>query len=335
MQVTPIDAQPEKASSGSLAVLDGIGKLVIQQEVNLMEAAADALGYGCFEMPNVYNVYDGEPFNAAVEAATNPEEVNAAKAAHQLLTIRELGEFGCTKAQLCRCCCNPFHTMTLSVTNKRESDAPIFWIDRPFRCCGCAYLCCSCCLQEWTVHEGAIPALGDTYDPAKAASLIGRVAQPICGGGCCPKFDIYGIDQTSPVAFLRGPHFIGELCCSVDFRLTKPKAEGESEEEVIGNITKLGAKDGMDALKELMTDADNFEMDLTPGSVSFTAEEKAAALTGLVLLDFYFFESGGAFECDPFAAPGEPLCKLNICTEYYCGTLVGWTCKCKKSDGSG
>lgn len=335
-QVSPVDSQPVKASTGALSALEGIGKLSIQQEVNLLEAAMDAVGMGCCEQPNIYNVYDGEAFNAAMDAATNDEEVAAAKVQHQLLTINELGQTGCNSATICRLCFNPFHTMKLAVTDKKNGNAPIFWIDRPFKCCGCAYLCCSCCLQEWNVHEGSVPTTEDS-EQRKAemdASKVGAVRQPPCGGGCFPKFNVYGLDDVVPAAIIRGPHCIGELCCSVDFRLMAPKKEGEKEEELIGTITKLGAKGGMGALKELLTDADNFEIDMTVGSKNFSVEEKAAALTGLVLLDFYFFENGGALECNPCPAPGEPYCKLNVCTEYCCGTLVPWTISYNKGDGS-
>lgn len=58
-----------------------------------------------------------------------------------------------------------------------------------------------------------------------------------------------------------------------------------------GHATKLNAKSGMDALTECATDADNFEMVFPQGG---TAPQKAIQITSMVLLDYYFFEDGGA-----------------------------------------
>jgi len=309
-------------SDANLASLVPLDTLNIQQEVNVLEAVADAVGFGCCEQPNVYHVYDGK----ADAASQKPGE-----AAH-LLTIKEEGNE--CKDMVCRVCFNPFHTMTLQVTDAKTTE-PVFWIDRPFRCCGCAYLCCSCCLQEWNVMSGS------SAQGIEGSSMIGSLRQPICGGGCFPRFNIFdgppsvaggSYGDKTPAMIIRGPHFIGELCCDVNFRLMAPKGPEPGAEEVqLGNITKLGAKDGMGALKELLTDADTFAMTV-PHDASVTT--KATAITGLVLLDYYFFESGGALECNPLAGPGETYCKLNVCTEYYCGTLVPWTISCKKGESN-
>merc|ERR1712216_806623 len=93
----------------------------------------------------------------------------------------------------------------------------------------------------------------------------------------------------------------------------------------IAHIQKLSAG----GLKEVMTDADNFEFKVPKDE---SVERKATAIAGLILLDYYFFEDGGAFECTPAAAPGEECCHLNLCTEYCCGCKFTWALACNKSE---
>lgn len=297
-------------------MLESVDTLQIEQEVNLLEAVMDTIGFGCCEQPNKYYIFDGK----------KPAEEQKPGAAAHLFTIQESPTDDC-QSMCCRVCFNPFHSMHLTVVTAGAAPEKVFDIDRPFRCCGCACFCCACCLQEWN-------AVSSTNE------ILGSIRQPVCGGGCCPKFNIfdgapdennsYGDQQ--PSMWIAGPHFIGELCCDVTFNLMKngTTPEGTPGPEVVGTITKLGAKGGMDAVKELLTDADKFEMTIPQGE---TVTTKATAITGMVLLDYYFFENGGAFTCDPFAGPGEEYCRLNICTEYYCGTLVPWSISCSKGEG--
>ena len=131
--------------------------------------------------------------------------------------------------------------------------------------------------------------------------------------------------ETHPASwFLRGPHCIGEFC-DVNFFL-----HNASDEAEIGQITKLKTGGDMGNIaKELLTDADKFSFNFPKEA---PAEDKAVALTAMILLDYYFFENGGAFQCDPFAAPGQPLCRLNLCTQFCCGYAHPWTCTCNKPE---
>jgi hypothetical protein len=279
----------------------------------LLEALADAMGFGCCEQANVYDVYDG--------AAPPADRSRPGDAAH-IFMIQEEGK-DC-QGVCCRVCFNPFHAMTLAVTDAKDKQ-PVFKIDRPFKWCGCACCPCGCCHQQWNV----INTNGGT---------IGRVQQRCCGGGCFPKFHLYdGAPNddnddynTEADYWLTGPHFIGELCCDVNFDLKNPRqTDAEGKPLIVGNITKLGATNVMDAVAEALTDADKFSFTI-PKEASVTA--KATAITSLVLLDYYFFESGGAIECNPMAAPGEPCLTINCCTEYCCGMLYPWTMSFSKGE---
>lgn len=323
-QVVPADiaegvAKAAQWSDASLASLENVANLHIEQRVNMLEALADAVGYSCCAQKNVYDVYDG--------GAPPADRQRPGDAGH-LFLIQETGK-GC-KDMCCRACFNPFHEMTLSVSDAKTK-AAVFNIERPFRWCGCAWCPCPQCQQEWNV----MAASSTEAFPVQ----LGAVKQPCCGGGCFPKFHLFdgppdeeaGGYPAVPLYWITGPHFIGELCCDVKFDVKDPNVlNEEGKATVVGEITKLGATDLAEGITELLTDADKFQFTI-PVQASVTA--KAVAITGMVLLDYYFFESGGAIECNPSAGPGQPYLTINCCTEFCCGHLYPW--KVSFSKGSG
>lgn len=293
-------------------------KLFIQQKVDLLEAVAQtAGGCSCCEQANTYMIYDGNK---------PPEERKLNGPAH-LFTIKEESH----KIQddpmdfCCRCCCNPYHPMRLNMFDKKKNNQVVFTVDRPFKGCGCA--CCPCCLQEWNVMPSVDgqPVPKDGAQPA----LLGSVTQDLFAGCLCPKMNlILGPDnQADPFWHLVGDHCMGELCCEVEFRAKDAK----NPDTQVGTITKV-VGDAKQACLEAVTDADNFEFSFQPGA---TVEQKAVALTGMIMIDYYFFESGGAFGCNPMANPGEECCHLNLCSQYCCGLKQTWACTCNKEDPEG
>ena len=149
-------------------------------------------------------------------------------------------------------------------------------------------------------------------------------------------------NKADPFWILRGPHCVGELCCSTKFQVVDAKSDesgfancsGECFEisdaaQQTGTMEKLSDRDAMGACKQMVTDADNFSFKLKPGA---SVEQKAVALTAMTMLDYYFFEDGGAFECNPFADPGETCCRINCCTEYCCGAKCTWACTMEKQE---
>lgn len=114
--------------------LTNIDDLYIQQKVDVLESVAStALSCTACEQPNTYYVYDGK-------APTEMQQVNAPG---HLFTIKEDFSGECSDI-CCRCCCNPFHPMTMTVTEMRFHET-VFVIHRPFKGCGCS--CFPCCLQ--------------------------------------------------------------------------------------------------------------------------------------------------------------------------------------------
>lgn len=272
--------------------------------MDLLEAIANtAGGCSCCEQANTYYVYDG---NA-------PEEHQKKGGLAHLLTVKEQAHKEIADI-LCRACCNPWHKMDLIVTNEK-TQAEVFKIERPFKGCGCA--CFPCCLQDWIVQ-------------GSDSSVIGHVTQPLFGGFFCPKFSLVeGEDEKAdPFWFLKGPHCIGELCCSVEFNVVDAK----NEDVQIGQVNKLAADNATEACKQVGTDADRFEMNFAKDT---SPQKKAIMMTSMVLLDYYFFESGGAFACNPLAGPGDECCHLNLCTQYCCGTKLTYSCALNNEAGGG
>jgi len=286
-----------------LGKLAGLIAVEVKQKVDILEAVANtAGGCSCCEQANTYVVYD---------AKAPPEMKQAAGSQAHLFTITE-NKHGDISDICCRACCNPYHRMDLTVWDK-QTQAPLFHINRPFKGCGCA--CFPCCLQEWQV-------LG-----ADNTQILGFVTQSLFGGCFCPEFNLVEgpNKEAEPFELLRGPHCIGELCCSVMFKFTDPATKTEER----GHATKMNAKSGMDALQECATDADNFELQMPAQGLPV---HKAIQITSMVLLDYYFFEDGGAFQCQPLAAPGEVCCSLSLCTQYCCGFKQTWKATCNRPE---
>lgn len=160
--------------------------------------------------------------------------------------------------------------------------------------------------------------------------LIGSVDQPLCGGCLTPNFKLTEGDfEADGQAFweIKGPHCQSELCCDATFNFFDMNETGQ--ESPIGNVKKLKPGDAKGAAKALLTDADNFKFTLPKDA---DVVQKAIGLTSLIMLDYYFFEFGGATSCDPFAAPGEPCCSLTLCSQYCCGVMLPWKCQIQKPE---
>jgi len=304
--------------------LHSLPAIEVRQKIDWLEAVANtAGGCSCCEYANTYAVYDSR---AAFEEKREPNQPG------HIITVQE-NKHGDITDICCRACCNPFHQMDLTVLD-RASGEPLFHINRPFKGCGCA--CCPCCLQEWQVKapDPNGPRMPNGKEDVRSnPHNIGFVTQSLFGGCLCPEFNlIVGDDpRAMPFELIRGPHCIGELCCSVMFNFVNPA----DKKEMRGHATKLGTKTLLEALQQCGTDADNFEMVFPKES---TPQHKAVEITAMVLLDYYFFEDGGAFQCNPCGGPGEPICSIKLCTQYLCGTKQTYTCSCshasKSEDGA-
>eukprot|EP01063_Lacrimia_lanifica_P028980 TRINITY_DN4346_c0_g1_i1.p1 TRINITY_DN4346_c0_g1~~TRINITY_DN4346_c0_g1_i1.p1 ORF type:complete len:306 (+),score=76.72 TRINITY_DN4346_c0_g1_i1:651-1568(+) len=266
-------------------------KLVVAQEINWLEVAADQANCceACCERPNLYKVY-------------NEHGV-------ELMQASEKSEF-CN-----RCCCNPRHTLTLTYVDSNTQEA-IAMVDRPCKLGGACPALIDCCQHEMTVFH-----VGNSQD------LIGSVKQPPCGGMLRPELHLgttrepvgnYFANITGPCCCFGG---VTEMCCDQVFEISSDK---QSVRGNLGSIVKVKG----DAAQEFLTDADTFHLNFVDRS--FSGEQKMTLLTSLLLLDYMFFEQNSPFECRPCAGEGETCCSITLFEMYCCGLLCPCTIKCKK-----
>lgn len=268
------------SGGGQFAFVQNKRQFMIRQKFEMMEAAAQALGFDCIEQKNKYDIYD-------------------AKTGESLMLVKEDSE------TCMRCCCHPNHQAKLFVFDTRHhsysaankpktSMSPphaslAMTVNKPCKlnCCTCANLC---------MHE-------------QQATLAGAAGTPIgsankefpCGGGCTPVIEVK--DKNDQVyAKVVGPFFIVggliELISSVKFKIKDPKTG-----QVIGALEKKKPK-GTQRLQEAVGDADQFMLTLPE---TFSDEQTANFVATLLLLDYIFFEGGAPFEYNAF----DNSCKIN------------------------
>jgi len=280
---TIIEAQPVTAlgtalgAAGGLEPLKALGAFQVQQQVELLEAALNAISID-YEGANKYKVKD--------------------IAGNDMYFVAE--ESGC----LMRQCCSPWHTMTLHMTDMRG--VKVLTMHRPWalNCC-CLELGNMCGKSHMEFYGGA---------DIDEAQKIGSIGMPCCGGGFVPTFNI--LDRNGDTrAAVKGP-----CCCVSDLCGAKFSVHG-ADGAPVGEVKKLGVKSFKGAAKELGTDADNFELSFP---VDTDVNVKALMIGALLMLDYTFFESGGATEFNPFTG----TCKLKCCDMYCCGCIVPCSCNC-------
>lgn len=212
-----------------------------------------------------------------------------------------------------RLCCNPSHPMKLHVTDM--AGQKIMTMDRPW-----AYNCCLLeCGNMCGLHKMNV-FMGDNDDED---NRIGSVSMPICGGGCAPTLEIK--DKGDNVQ----AKVVGPYCCISDLCGAKFEVKGPNDEP-FGAVEKLGVDSVAGAVQEALTDADNYNISFPQ---QLPVEFKALMMGSLLLLDYMFFESEGAFEIDPCNG----TCKFKLCDCYLCGCIIPCTCKCggTQSEDSG
>jgi len=297
-------------SDDPLNVLAESEKLIIKQEVSLLEAIAqnaanaldmDALG-ALGETANKYNIYtdDGGLKFKVVE------------------TSEACGFTGCCPSG--RICCAPNHQLQLHIfAPELSSSEAIMFADRPCKC----GQCCSClpiCTQEMTVYSG--PDTGPPGGEDNSENQIAYITQPFMGGILSPQLNVMDrAEDGEEIAIIKSNAVccIGGMCCDQTFEVTSPDGE------YMGKIVKEAPEGIADVLKELATDADNFTMYIPK---DLDTKKKAALLGSLHLLDYMFFESGGAANVDLTSIAEGGCAELNIkcCDMYCCGCLCPCTC---------
>lgn len=290
-------------------ILDRMDSFFIQQRIRMLEAAT----CGCFEQPNVYDVFDHE---------TN----------QRVMIIKEESD-GCS-----RCCCSPDHSVFVKFYHV-ESNAPelqpgqtVDWSyepkNEPFmtferegcdccfkkicpKPCLCCFACGEGCQQVGTLHAGDLTGRpGELKGKRERVTLLGESIQPRGGGGFKPIMQMMeradpsdGVNgKTEMFAATRGPCLTGgcsKLCCNSEFgqSVTSPEDFGNVKKLHTMNfgdfatITKLKPKTLAQGAREMFTDADLFDVRFKNTSV--TPQQKANMLAQMVHLDYMFFERDG------------------------------------------
>lgn len=358
MAVGPGQAQPGYApeKAGWRAMLQPAGGIVLKQKASLVEAVGG--DGGCCETANRYDAFhlggpqDGQHMFSIFERSSccmrcwcNPSH----KAA---LTFHYPAPGG---------------TFQDFWSYKPPAEEALMTAVKPTRC-GC-WACSACCMREMTLVDGNLgpnPEGGkcccfdstakgkccswfEGNDPVSFASnsLIGFAHVPKCGGGCHPQVDLYSQrDALGPQGAAWG-HVNGtgcaggcccfggclEFCCDFPFPVSSKPAPGGKGPGVVGDIATMVKKKpqgATGALKEMFTDADNYQMTFTRADL--TVEQKATLLAANVFADYLYFEEGGACEICP-----EPnvICRFTICYMYCCGCLYPFQCEARNDNNSG
>jgi len=290
----------------TIEVLSTMDSFFIQQRIRMVEAVTG----GCFEQPNVYDVFDH---------ATNK----------RMMIIKE-------ESDTCsRCCCAPVHSVFVKFYHVGK-DAPelkpgqmVDWSYEPSgepfmtferegcdccftgpcpKPCLCCFACGEGCSESATLTAGGLTGSpGDQKGRWDRSKLVGETIQPPGGGGFkplmqlmerCDESDHTG--KTELFAATRGPCFTGgcsKLCCSSPFGIgsVAPSAYNKSRELHKANfgdfasITKLRPSALGQAAREIFTDSDLFDVKFTTKQ-QVTAAEKALVLSQMIHLDYMFFE---------------------------------------------
>lgn len=172
-----------------------------------------------------------------------------------------------------RQCCGSSRAFKMHLFGVGDTSRPLLSIDRPLRCkppVGCCYL------QELTVYDGApggapIGMLRQQYTCC-ASEFSVVVGQVLC-------YRIHG-----PICVCDGP-----FCGDQVFHIVDPLGQRIVTPGGEARITKMAGN----FVEEAVTDADNFgctfPLDATP-------HQKAVLLAAVFLIDFLFFEDGGAVD---------------------------------------
>lgn len=290
-------------------VLQDTSRLIIKQEVELMEAAVQVAA----------NAIDMTPLGAFGETA-NKYDVFTDDGGKKFRVIETSQYCGCNCTN--RVCCRPNHSLKLHVyLPEVDQEHGVMHMDRPCKCGQCC-ACCGCCRQEMSVYEGEGHAESDE-DPTK---MIGYIRQSFMGGGFSPKLNVMSRDGDGdhPMASIKGNMCccIGGICCDHTFTIKDPSGHK------IGKIVKEKPKGLANIAKELTTDADNFTLHVPAG---MNPKEKGVMLAALHLVDYMFFENEGDFACDVV----NRKCQFKCCDLYCCGCICPCSCKCNCCDGDG
>eukprot|EP00217_Crustomastix_stigmatica_P003852 CAMPEP_0183790614 /NCGR_PEP_ID=MMETSP0803_2-20130417/1218_1 /TAXON_ID=195967 /ORGANISM="Crustomastix stigmata, Strain CCMP3273" /LENGTH=302 /DNA_ID=CAMNT_0026034855 /DNA_START=49 /DNA_END=957 /DNA_ORIENTATION=- len=296
----PMDKVP-LIDSQTAGILASVNNFTIQQHPSYFD--------NCIEMPNKYTIFDRD---------------NGTK----LLLAEEESE--CCN----RVCCAPNHSLLVKIfaTDPQGNKLfPVLTMERE-GCCSKqlhCFACMDCCLQESFIHAGEVSGEPGKLEKDK---VIGHSKVPVGGGGLTPTVQIMdrGYSQDEPLAVMQGPTCFGgcsEMCCDFNFFIDKvPSGTTDYKALKVGNmakITKCKPKGFGGAMREMLSDADTFTLEITDPSV--TPQQKASLISSLVHIDYMFFEKN----IDMCGVDGNGAFFINLCNCYCVGCLCPCKLKCK------
>mmetsp|Transcript_26018 Transcript_26018/g.29110 ORF Transcript_26018/g.29110 Transcript_26018/m.29110 type:complete len:317 (+) Transcript_26018:158-1108(+) len=291
-------------------VLEDTSRLIIKQEVELMEAAVQAAA----------NAINMSALGAFGETA-NKYDVFTNDGGKKFRVIETSEYCGCNCTN--RVCCRPNHALKLHVyLPEIDTEHGVMHMDRPCKWGRCCCACCRCCRQEMSVYEGE----GHPESEEDPTKLIGFIQQPVLGGIFSPKLDVMNRDGegSEPIATIQAEAVccIAGICCDHTFTIRDPSGKK------LGKIVKEKPDGLAQIAKELATDADNFTMHVPP---TMNPKDKGVMLAALHLIDYMFFENEGDFACDVV----NMKCQFKCCDLYCCGSICPCSCKCDCCGGDG
>lgn len=267
----------------TIELLNSTDSFFVQQQIRWGEA----ITVGCFEQKNRYHIYD--------------KNTNA-----KIIVVQEESE------DLARCCCKPYHSLFAEfyhVEGDEPVDLPFMTTERDGCGCGdsCAKPCIGCfacrksCTQEAKLYAGPVHGKPGTKKGKERKNLLGESVQPITGGGFQPVIQVMDRAQedsaSKTFAAVRGPTYFGgcsELCCDTNFGISAAK-DGATVSEIhklafgdLATIKKLKPKGFGQAMREVFTDSDLYEVTFTTKAI--TAQQKANVLSTMIHIDYMFFE---------------------------------------------
>mmetsp|Transcript_13103 Transcript_13103/g.17155 ORF Transcript_13103/g.17155 Transcript_13103/m.17155 type:complete len:331 (+) Transcript_13103:44-1036(+) len=267
-------------------------KLIIKQKFEVLEAVANAAA----------NAIGMDGLGALGETA-NKYDAFTDDGGHKFQVVETSDYCGLTG----RCCCRPNHKLQLHVY---QGDNEVMYMDRGCKL-GC---CCSChesCQQEMKVHVG--PGEGE---------LIAHIKEPMLGGFLSPTLNVMDRDGNDIAKIqAKATCCIGGICCDHTFEVSDP------EGNPMGKIVKERPDDLTQAMKELVSDADVFTLEVPK---DMDPKKKAAMFSALHLIDYWLFESEGDVKLD--IVNGE--CSFKCCDMFCCGCIVPCSCSCGGGDSN-
>lgn len=142
--------------------------------------------------------------------------------------------------------------------------------------------------------------------------------QAPCGGCLTPTWEIYN-DKKEIVYWEEGVGGVCDKCCpgfcmcactDNKFKFADKPKDKENE---VGYVTRVNPKDCEGWCRQMLTDADSYDV-LFPQT---SKEQKAAMLAAMIATDTLFFDDGGDLGCEMNSEKCET--RIKMCILYFCG----------------